>query len=163
MTNYDRDGKEQTVGGIFSEIVDRLEKYSTAIQSDGVESHSIYTFFIKKYHRHVTPFHSFYLVIVLDEMLREAGVEILCYTQFSDVIVDNNEIKYMIATAPEGFICVSGKIFIDCTGNAALAEKSGVTTYKGEEKSKNSFLRISSNRRYAVHTYFDFYAIIIRR
>ena len=128
--------KNKRLAAFFSEIVDRLEKYSTAIQSDGVESHSIYTFFIKKYHRYVTPFDFFYLEIVLDEMLREAGVEILCYTQFSDVIVDNKEIKYMIATAPEGFICVSGKIFIDCTGNAALAEKSGVTTYKGEEKAK---------------------------
>ncbi len=134
MTNYDRDGDEMTVAGIFSEIVTRLEKYSAAIPSDGVENNSIYTSFIVKYHRHVTPFDSFYLEIILDEMLREAGVEILCYTQFADVITENGEIKYIISTAPEGLICVSGKTFIDCTGTAAVAEKSGVITYKGEEK-----------------------------
>ena len=135
MTNYDRDGEEQTVGGIFSEIVERLEKYSAAIRSDGVENNSIYTSFIGKYHRHVTPFDSFYLEIVLDEMLREAGVEILCYTQFSDTITENGEIRYIIATAPQGLICISGKIFLDCTGNASVAEKAGAMTYKGEEKS----------------------------
>ena len=135
MTNYDRDGEEQTVGGIFSEIVDRLEKYSAAIQPHEVETKSIYTSFIEKYHRHVTPFESFYLEIVLDEMLREAGVEILCYTQFADVISENEQIKYIIATAPEGLVCISGKVFIDCTGSASVAEKAGVPTYKGEEKS----------------------------
>ena len=42
MTNYDRDGEEQTVGGIFSEIVNRLERYSAALQPDLVENKSIY-------------------------------------------------------------------------------------------------------------------------
>lgn len=133
MTNYDRDGEEQTVGGVFSEIVDRLEKYSASIQSEGVESNSVYTSFINRYHRHVTPFESFYLEIVLDEMLREAGVEILCYTQFADVISEEGEVKYAIVTAPEGMLCVAGKVFIDCTGNASLADKAGAPTYKGEE------------------------------
>lgn len=135
MTNYDRDGDEQTVGGVFSEIVERLEKYSAAIRPETVENKSIYTSFIEKYHRHVTPFDSFYLEIVLDEMLREAGVEILCYTQFADAVVEDEETKYIIVTAPEGMFCISGKIFVDCTGNASLAEKAGVPTYKGEETS----------------------------
>ena len=135
MTNYDRDGDEQTVGGIFSEIVNRLEKYSAAFQPESVENKSIYTSFIEKYHRHVTPFDSFYLEIVLDEMLREAGVEILCYTQFSDAIAEDQEIKYILVNAPEGLLCISGKVFADCTGNAAVAEKAGVPTYKGDEKS----------------------------
>ena len=135
MTNYDRDGDEQTVGGIFSEIVNRLEKYSAAFQPESVENKSIYTSFIEKYPRHVTPFDSFYLEIVLDEMLREAGVEILCYTQFSDAIAEDQEIKYILVNAPEGLLCISGKVFADCTGNAAVAEKAGVPTYKGDEKS----------------------------
>ena len=134
MTNYDRDGDEQTVAGIFSEIVERLEKYAAVIPSHGVENSSIYTSFIRKYHRHVTPFESFYLEIVLDEMLREAGVEILCYTHFSDVIAEDGEIRYVLASAPEGLICIAGKVFVDCTGNAAVAEKAGAVTYKGEEK-----------------------------
>ena len=135
MTNYDRDGEEQTVGGLFTEIVERLEKYGAAIPPATVENKSIYSSFIDKYHRHVTPFESFYLEIVLDEMLREAGVEILCYTQFADVIKEGERVTHALLTAPEGMLCVSGKIFLDCTGNASVAEKAGVPTYKGEEKS----------------------------
>jgi len=77
MTNFDRDGNERTVGGLFDEIVDRLEKYFAVIPSDEVETRTIYTSFIKRYHRHVTPFDSFHLEIVLDELVREAGVELL--------------------------------------------------------------------------------------
>lgn len=135
MTNYDRDGEEQTVGGLFTEIVERLEKYGAAIPPATVENKSIYSSFIDKYHRHVTPFESFYLEIVLDEMLREAGVEILCYTQFADVIKEGERITHALLTAPEGMLCVSGRIFLDCTGNASVAEKAGVPTYKGEENS----------------------------
>ncbi len=134
MTNYDRDGNEQTVGGLFSEIIDRLKKYSAVIPPQEVEAESIYTSYIKKYHRHVTPFNSFHLEIVLDEMLREAGVNILCYTHFADCITENGIIKHVILSAPEGLIAVSAKIFIDCTGNASVAEKAGVPTYKGDEK-----------------------------
>lgn len=134
MTNYDKDGNVQTVGGLFTEIIDRLKKYSAVIPPDEVESSTIYTSFIHKYHRHVTPFTSFYLEIVLDEMIREAGVELLCYTQFADCITDNGVIKHVILAAPEGLISVSAKTFIDCTGNASVAEKAGVPTYKGDEE-----------------------------
>ena len=132
MTNYDRDGEEVTVQGIFSEIVERLKKYSAVFPSENIENNSVYTSFIKRYHRHVTPFDSFYLEIVLDEMLREADVEILCYTKFADVLTEQGRITHAILVAPEGMICLAGKIFIDCTGNASVAEKAGVPTYKGE-------------------------------
>ena len=71
MTNHDRDGNVKTVGGIFDEIIERLKKYSAVIDPAGVESATLYTSFIDRYHRHVTPFDSFYLQIVLDEMVRE--------------------------------------------------------------------------------------------
>jgi len=133
MTSYDRNGNEQTVGGIFTEIVRRLEEKSAAIAPAEVESKTIYTSFLEKYHRHVTPFSSFYLEIVLDEMIREAGVTLLCYTQFADCIVRDGKIEAVVLCAPEGLLCVSGNIYIDCTGNAAVAEKAGVPTYKGDE------------------------------
>ena len=134
MTVYDRDGNERIVGGIFDEIIGRLEKYKAVISPDEVENSSVYTSFIEKYHRHVTPFDSFYLSVVLDEMVREAGVELLCYTQFADCINENGRIKHVILNALEGLICVTPKTVIDCTGIAAVAEKAGVPTYKGDEE-----------------------------
>ena len=135
MTVYDRDGNKKIVGGIFDEIIERLKKYNAVISPDEVETSSVYTSFIEKYHRHVTPFDSFYLEIVLDEMVREAGVELLCYTQFADCVTENGKIKYVLLNALEGLICVAPKIVIDCTGCAAVAAKAGVPTYKGDEKS----------------------------
>jgi len=135
MTNYDRDGEEKTVGGLFDEIIARLAKYSAVVEPQQVEAPSLYTSFIGRYHRHVTPFDPFCLQIVLDDMVKEAGVDLLCYTQFTDCITENGTMKYAILSAPEGMLCVSGKVFIDCTGIASVAEKAGVPTYKGEETS----------------------------
>ncbi len=134
MTSYDRDGNERIVGGLFDEIIDRLKKYSAVISPEEVEAPTVYTSFIRKYHRHVTPFDSFYLEIVLDEMVRESGAELLCYTQFCDCVTEDGEIKHIILNAPEGLICVKAKMFIDCTGIAAVAAKAGVPTYKGDEE-----------------------------
>ena len=134
MTCYDREGESPTVGGLFREIVERLKKYSAVIDPDETDSPSIHTSFIERYHRHVTPFDSFHLEIVLDEMVREAGVEVLCYTKFCDSVIENGRITHAVLCAPEGLISVKAKIFIDCTGIAAVAEKSGVPTYKGDEE-----------------------------
>lgn len=135
MTVYDRDGEKLTVGGLFREIVERLKAYDAVIEPEAVENSSVYTSFIEKYHRHVTPFSPYYLEIVLDEMVREAGVELLCYTRFSDCIMDGKKIRAVVLSALEGPIAVTAKTYIDCTGTAAVAEKAGVPTYKGDEAS----------------------------
>lgn len=135
MTDYDKEGNEQTVGGLFSEIVTRLIERGGALPSREIEANSVYTSFIERYHRHVTPFDSYCLELVLDEMVREAGVEVLCYTQFADCITENGRIQAVILNALEGLIAVEAKQFIDCTGIAAVAQRAGVPTYKGDEQS----------------------------
>lgn len=135
MTNYDREGERPTVGGLYREIIERLEARSGAILPENTDSPSIHTSFIKRYHRHVTPFDSFMLQIVLDEMVREAGVEVLMYTRFADCICENGKIKSVIIAALEGLRCASADLFIDATGNADVAYAAGVPTWKGEEES----------------------------
>lgn len=133
MTSYDRDGERRTVGGLFDEIVERLLARGGVIPPAEVESPSLYTSFIEKYHRHVTPFDPYALEIVLDEMVREAGVELLCYTRFTDCVVEDGVIGSVILSALEGPIAVRAKHFVDCTGIAAVAASAGVPTYKGDE------------------------------
>lgn len=135
MTVYDRDGDELTVGGIYREIVDRLRKFAAVIPPEETESPSIHTSFIEKYHRHVTPHLPFYLQIVLDDMVREAGAEVLLYTRFADCICEDGRIKYVILCALEGLISASADVIIDCSGNADVAAAAGVDTYKGDEES----------------------------
>ena len=134
MTSYDRDGERPVVGGLYREIVERLQRCGGAIAPDEMESHSVYTSFITRYHRRVTPFDSFLLQIVLDEMLEEAGVEVLLYSRFADCICDDNGISAAVLACLEGLRCVSARIFIDCTGNADVAAAAGVVTWKGEEE-----------------------------
>ena len=135
MTNYDREGERPTVGGLYREIIERLEARSGAILPENTDSPSVHTSFIKRYHRHVTPFDSFMLQIVLDEMVREAGVEVLMYTRFADCVCENGKIQSVILAALEGLRCVSADLFIDTTGNADVAYAAGVPTWKGEEES----------------------------
>ena len=135
MTNYDRDGKEKTVDGLFGEIVRRLAEDGSALPSDDIPTHSIYTSFIERYHAHVTPFHSFRLEQLLDKMTRECGVDVYCYTHFCDAIVKDGTIETILVSAPEGLRAIRAKVFVDATGIASLAESAGVPTYKGEEKS----------------------------
>ena len=135
MTNYDREGERPTVGGLYREIIERLEARSGAILPENTDSPSIHTSFIKRYHRHVTPIDSFLLQVVLDEMVREAGVEVLMYTRFADCVCEGGKIRSVILAALEGLRCVSADLFIDATGNADVAYAAGVPTWKGEEES----------------------------
>ena len=135
MTNYDREGERPTIGGLYREIVERLAARSGAILPENTDSPSIHTSFIKRYHRHVTPFDSFMLQVVLDEMVAEAGVEVLLYTRFADCVCENGKIRTVILAALEGLRCVSADLFIDATGNADVAYAAGVPTWKGEEES----------------------------
>lgn len=135
MTVYDRDGNRLIVGGLYREIVERLAKYSAVIPPEKTDSPSIYTSYLEKYHRHVTPFDSYMLQVVLDEMTEEAGVEVLLYTRFSDCICENGKIQTIIVNALEGLRAISADVFIDCTGNADVAHAAGVKTHKGDEES----------------------------
>lgn len=135
MTVYDRDGEKAIVGGLYREIAVRLEKMGGAILPENTDSPSLYTSFIEKYHRHVTPIDGFKLQLLLDEMTEEAGVEVLLYTRFADCVCRDGRIEEIILSALEGLISVRAKIYIDCTGNADVAAAAGVATYKGDEES----------------------------
>ena len=134
MTVYDRDGEELTVGGIFREIVDELEKVGGVIPPEATDSPSIHTSFIEKYHRHVTPVNTFMLEVILDRMVRESGAELLHYARFTDCVTENGKIKAIIVAALEGLISVSADVFLDTSGNADVAAAAGVHTYKGDEE-----------------------------
>ena len=87
MTNTDRDGERTIVKGLFYKIVERLNRQNSAIMPETTDSPSVHTSFITRYHKHVTPFNSFNLQIVLDTMLEESGVEVMLYSRFADCIV----------------------------------------------------------------------------
>ena len=135
MTNYDRKGDRPVVGGLYREIIERLAEKGGAILPENTDSPSIHTSFIGHYHRHVTPFDSFMLQVVLDDMTRDAGVEVWLYTRFVDAVCEDGRIKQVILAALEGLVCADADVYVDATGNADVAYAAGVPTWKGEEES----------------------------
>ena len=94
MTNYNREGERPVVGGLYREIIERLAEKQAAILPEYTDSPSIHTSFLKRYHRHVTPFDSFMLQLVLDEMTAESGVEVLLYTRFVDCAKTTRSVRW---------------------------------------------------------------------
>ncbi len=69
------------------------------------------------------------------EMLTEAGVDIVFYTFVAGAVMsdDGREIRGVITESKSGRSAVLGKVVIDCTGDADVAERAGVPTEKGNE------------------------------
>ena len=137
MTCYDRDGNRKVVGGLFDEIVGRMIELGGAIHPSECDSPSVFTSFIGKYHRHVTPFDSYVLQLVLDRMTAGAGVHVLLYTSFADSVAKDGKIDYTVLDAPQGLVAARAGVYIDCTGNADVAAASGVPTRKGGDNGES--------------------------
>lgn len=131
MTCYDGKGQTQIIRGIFDELVRNLEQEGGAIHPSKVGWATPHAAFIRIGHDHVTPFDSELLKIVAEKMLLDAGVELLYYTQFIDCITRDGKIESVIAAKKEGLCTINAKVYIDCSGDADVAEKAGVPTLKG--------------------------------
>jgi hypothetical protein len=134
MTCYDNDGKQQIVKGIFDELCTRTEQCGGAIHPSKVEGMTTYSSFYIRSHRHVTPFLSEALEMVMEEMLLESGAKLLYNVQVCDVLHENEKITGVIALMKEGLTVIRAKRYIDCTGDADVAYLAGVPTWKGDEK-----------------------------
>jgi hypothetical protein len=64
--------------------------------------------------------------IMMEQMLLQAGCRILYGAHVVDCHQEDGRIKYVIVYCKSGKIEVSGKVFIDCTGDADLAFAAGV-------------------------------------
>ena len=71
--------------------------------------------------------------IVLDEMMSEAGVEILYYTFVCGSVVENSEIKGVIVENKSGRGVIMARRVIDSTGDGDVAAFAGVPYTKGRE------------------------------
>lgn len=67
------------------------------------------------------------------EMLEEAGVEILLYTQAVAAIVEKDVIKGIIIESKSGREAILARQVIDCTGDGDVAARAGAPFSKGRE------------------------------
>ncbi|MGV8093099.1 MAG: FAD-dependent oxidoreductase [Mangrovibacterium sp.] len=66
-------------------------------------------------------------------MLQESNVEVLLYTFFAGVIMDQDHLKGIIIESKAGREAILAKVVIDCTGDADVAFRAGVPCEKGNE------------------------------
>ncbi len=117
-------GEKKVVQGITDELITRLtdKGYSTG-----------HIFDTTGYTYTVTPFDAEGLKMELENMLLEAGGEILYHTMLAGVTVEDGCIKSIKVCNKAGLTDLYGKVFVDATGDADLAAWAGVRCTKGRE------------------------------
>ncbi|WP_299088511.1 FAD-dependent oxidoreductase [uncultured Metabacillus sp.] len=117
-------GKKQAIQGITEEIIQRLKKIGKSVGH--IKDLTNYTY-------SVTPFDSEAMKHEIEMMLVESGAEILYHTVLAEVIKEGNKITKIKVCNKAGLSEISGKIFIDASGDGDLAAWSGVKFTKGRE------------------------------
>ncbi|WNR42870.1 FAD-dependent oxidoreductase [Paenibacillus roseipurpureus] len=115
MTFHAEDGR-QVIRGIAQEIIDRLMALGA---SPGHLRDTV------GFVRTVTPYDpEIYKVLAMD-MLHEAGVKLLLHSFVDEVQTEDNRIISITLTGKSGRFQVSGRVFVDTTGDADVAHLAG--------------------------------------
>lgn len=117
-------GRHQVVRGIPDEIVQRL----VAVQaSPGHIEDAI------GYASSVTPFDAEGLKLVLDEMLREADVDILFHAMLAAAEVDERQVGRVLVCTKAGLRWIPASVFVEATGDGDLIFHAGAPHEVGRE------------------------------
>ena len=132
-----RDNKYWCVAGIFKEIVEDLSARGGALNPVDIKG--------EKYSPHGwtgevsnltygVPFDPVQMVILLDEKMRDAGVDVLFFTSFVDVFIDEEYITHIVIFNKGGLQTIPTKAVVDATGDADVAARSGCKLVKGRDE-----------------------------
>lgn len=113
-------GERMLVGGFMREVVETL--FQRGFLRPGIDPDT----WRKDYHKW-TPFNVEGYKLVLDEFAASAGVEVRFFTRVIDVEANQQTRKVdgVVIHNIEGYRFVRAKTFIDCTGDAVLADLCG--------------------------------------
>lgn len=134
MTCYDKSGETMIIRGLFEEVVERLVERGGAIHPAQVRSGSAYTSWISVGHDHCTPFDAEMLKKLIDDMLTEAGVNVLYHVEFLETRMEDNTAKGITVHTKNGYLTIHAKVVIDCTGDGDAAASAGVPFEMGNSK-----------------------------
>ncbi len=120
--------QELVVGGCPLELVERLVNLGAASRNwDKHRGHVVFDIELGK--------------LAMDEMLEDAGVEILYGTLVTDAIMEGDRIRGLYVASRSGVQAVLGDCIVDATGDADVAHYAGVPLRMGEgEAMPHSFL-----------------------
>ena len=113
-------GETSVQGEIFDEIIAGLEHFDAIVPYQPYEQLEARVF-----NHEILP-------LVLQEMVLKYNVKLLLHSKMADCLVENGCIKKIIFCGASGLEAVSGKYFIDCTGQATLVHSAGFNTMQGD-------------------------------
>ncbi len=125
MMSFHNQKSEQVVFGTPQEMVEKLM---------AIGASTGHIFDTTGYCSTVTPFDSEGLKIVLEQMLSEAGVEILYHTRLIGAERQDGDIHSITVHNRDGVNSIQAKVFVDATGDSALAKEAGVSYILGREE-----------------------------
>ena len=70
-------------------------------------------------------------MLAAEDLCLEAGVEILYHHQLGEAIVEEGSIAGLVLFSKSGLTAARGKVYIDCTGDADLAARTGCQFERG--------------------------------
>lgn len=83
------------------------------------------------------------MILTLDKMLKEAGVDLWLDTRVVQADVSEGVLNKITVCNDSGFVSVSGKCFVDSTGGAYVVKSAGGVVYPGENKVTPWVLEVS--------------------
>jgi len=108
-------GREQIIRGIFQEIIDRLKA-------------------LNGYDEKTQAFDNELLKVIADQMVREAGVDLMLHTYVTDAVMQGNTIRGVEAYSKSGRHIILGKVVVDATGDGDVAVMAGAPYEKGRKE-----------------------------
>jgi flavin-dependent dehydrogenase len=118
MMSFHNNVGQQVIEGLPQELIDRL--IARGASPGHVPDSTTYV-------TTVTPFDSEYLKIELEEMVREAGADVLFHTQLAAVALeaDGGRISEVVLCNKGGLTAYRARVFVDASGDGDLATRAG--------------------------------------
>jgi hypothetical protein len=144
------DGFRTLVGGFMLEIVEELYRRKALVPEATPEWWTSRS-------RQWIAFAGEELKLLLDEKLAEAGVEVLFFTSLAatDVDADQKSLKGIFINNIEGLSYVSGRCFVDGTGDALLAVQAGADYYENDDPMPSTLCSLHGGVDWSLSTYDD--------
>jgi len=117
-------GNRQVVTGLPQELVERMAAKQGCIGH--IEDTTGYA-------SSVTPFDAEIMKLTLDEMAQEFGVDVLFHATLVDAKTENGVLQSIVVQTRNGALELCGSVFIDASGDGALALATGADIRQGRD------------------------------
>jgi len=118
--DYHQAGSKYLLGGIPVEIVRKLQEIGGAPDDDAIDWQSV------KFDPELFKF-------VADDLVKDSGAILFLHAYTVNTVVEDTNIKAVIIESKSGRQAVTGKVFIDATGDGDVAFFSGCSYTKGRQ------------------------------